>query len=348
MTYKYPLLKICLVILLTLGINQGCDKVTPPVGVTRDAAQQNFINMVAEKYQYPMVVRQVENTLWIYLPIKTSLIEIKASKDGPSKSNQPSEKSSLKFMDTKYDGKNFSIEYDIEKSKNYAQSYGYSSTYAEEFQRMQSNIFAILQRAYFDVGLVPGDHPFLDSKQEKTHSDLVDAHLKTDQPPEFIVLVITDIVNGLEIINTFNFDDFKRVRSNTPSLSQSEYVNRNLSRVEGNREAIDDVEGKHLPFTAVTMGDFIAEQITHRVNFKYTSSSFPPGENAVEEIKISAAQSIGAYKFPQFESINITNLADSTNTSFTKEQILALPQAKEQPEGKIHIINFLSPQNEDR
>lgn len=322
----------------------GCGNPAPFVGLTRDEAQQKFIDLVEEKFQYPIVVRQVENTLWIYLPIKEPLIEIKASKEGPNKSNQPAEKSSLKFIDTQYDGKNFFVEYDVGNSKAYPQSFGYTSAYAEGFQKMQSNIFAVLQRAYFDVGLVPGDVDFFDPAKEKTRTDFVNAHVKTDKPPEFVVLVISDIVKGIEIINTFNFDDFKRIRSHTPSLSQSEYVNRNLSRVEGNQEAVGDTEGRHIPFTPVTLGDFIAQQITHRVNFKYNSSSFPPGENTVDEIKASAAQAIGAYKFSQFESVKITDLNDGTNQSFTKEQILSLPQAKEKPEGKIHVINFSSPE----
>lgn len=343
MTSLKPLQKIQHVVVILIFLT-GCGNPAPIVGRTRDEAEKRFIEIVEEKYQYPMVVRQVENTLWIYLPIKEPLIHIKASKEGPNKVNQASEKLSLKFIDTKYDGKKFLIEYDIGTSENYPQSFGYTSVYGEGFQKIQSNIFGALQRAYFDVGLVPGDVKYFDPKKDKTHTDFVNAHVNTDKPPEFIVLVITDIVNGIEIINTFSFEDFKRIRSHTPTLSQSEYVNRNLSRVEGNQAAVDDLIGRHVPFTPVALGDFIAQQITHRVNFKYNSSSFPPSEDALAEIKSSAAQAIGAYKFSQFESVGITHLKEQTTATFTKDQILSLPKANEKPEGKIHIINFSSPE----
>lgn len=328
-------LSLFLIIFLT-----GCFKTTPPVTNLSDA-HKKFIELTEKETGIKPLLKEVGNTLWIYLPTKKNIIKITAAAQNAPVTNQATESLSVRYVDAYFKENAFHIEYDIGMDKKYGQKFGYSSTYSDEYQSWQRVILYNLQNAYGDIENVPGDVSFVDAQKDATHKELVNAYVKTADAPDFFVFVVADTVNGIEAQTTIYEKDISKILSPMIQLPMEESSTRYIMKLQGDQAIINDEEGKHLEYTAMTLNDFLAQQMVNRINFRYTRSSFSPTSNTMDELLMCAAKTIHYYAFEDFTAIVLHNLDTEATSTFTKEDLQPyIRQIKEEKPPKYQVIKF--------
>ncbi len=295
----------------------GCFKFGTKEPVNLSQAQEKLIQIAKDEFHYDIVTKRVGKTIWVYLPIKYPLVEAKAANENTPNSNQPTESLSLRFIDARFNEKNFEIEYDIATTKTYSKSLGYTSGYSQEYLKAQQNILSAIQRSFLDLDPL---------------------HAK-ESLPQFIVFVIADVVRGIEIVHTVYFDDLKKGLSLIAALSQEEFTKRFVYEVRGDNKIKEDLEGKHIEYREINLSEFLAKQIVQRITYKYQSSAFSPSEDTKKEILKQAADVIDAYNFSDFEGVKITDLNTKTTETIQKP---ALEDLKDK-DGHTIEMNFALP-----
>ena len=298
----------------------GCFKITPPVTSLKEAYQK-FVTLCKEEYSLDVKVRQLNDTVYIYLPIDQVIVDIAAKTmlEPQAEAKATVQTDQLKFIESAFAENAFKIDYAVASTKNYpTKDPGYQTAYGEEFKEKQRNILTSIFRAFGDLGIVPGDVEYKDAGRQEKHKTFVDAHLSVDQPPEFVVLVIADIKKGIEIETIFNFSDLKRTM--VGELLEDEYQKRTLYELRGGQQIIGDMEGKHLDYKEILWPDFIARQIKNRVSLAYQNKMIEPGNNEDNILKI-VAQTIRNYGFKNFSNILLHNLETDAKSSHGREHL---------------------------
>ena len=257
----------------------SCSKVTPPVATPLAEAHQKFVKICQEEHKLDVVVKALEYTVWIYVPLQEGLLQVAATPEGVQKSSAPEERPAVKYLDVTYDNRRFLVTYDILAEKTYAQSQGYRMDYTAAYRKASQNILTAVSRAYFQAA----------------------------DTPQFFVVVISDVKSGVEIENIFYLEDLKRYMT-MESIPQEEFVKRSIYEVKGRKDWIGDTEGRHLAYTEIAMPEFLAKQIATRINFKYQKSSFPPSADTRGEILNIVAQTLQNYQFTDFNYIELHDL----------------------------------------
>ncbi len=270
-------------------------------------AHRQFIDQTEKDLGVTTILKQVDNTLWIYVPFEDDLLALKGTKDGPMMIKEVSETPAIHFLDAKFENNSFVIDYDIGTMRSYPKSFGYASTYSEAFQSVQQGLYMALLGAFDDVR----DDPI---------------HKK----PEFIYMIVADMKTGLEVESLIYFDDLKHMMH-----AQEEFQKRVVSEVRGHEQIIGDTEGKHLVLTPITLPEFLAKQMKHRINFKYTRSTFPPTEDALTEVQMQIKTVLELYEFNNFDNIVINDLAKELSTEVTEDDLENIKM-----EGRLIKINF--------
>ena len=290
---------LTLSLLLILGLSTACSRPTLP-STPASKTQEEFLKICQEEYKMPVQIFQPGSTLWVYLPREENFLDIKASPEGPQSSTDAQETSIIKYLDGNFEDNSFRLAYDIERTKNYLKDYGYSTQYSEQYKADQRNVLTAFYRVFSNSGTEETSQP--------------------DPSPNFLVFLAADIKNGVEIKTIAAAQDIKRVMMD-PSF-QEEYTRRIIIDYPvGNTKIIDDRLGRHLDIHALTWPEFLTKQMLHRIRSKYQQSSFPPSENAQEEILKIAAQTLNAYQFWNFTSLGLNNLADDSYVIFTSEEL---------------------------
>ena len=302
-------------LIISLGIillmTPGCGQTPPLQPVDLSAVNERLINICKKDYNFEPVVKALKNTVWIYVPMKDPMVAIKASEAGPSKSDKREIKLTTKFLESSFVDNKFVIRYDIGMSDSYTKDPGYGLPYTEEYTAMQRNIIAAVGRAYSDVETLPAGRNMLVQAA---------GGQPTDHGPEFAVIVIADVLNGMESRFTVYLPDLLRGMSDQSFFE--EYAKRLAAdEIYGHDIIKGDFTGRHLDVKEMTWGDFLAKQILHRIRFKYTQSDFKPSGDATDEILAAVAQTTSAYSFTDFTSIELNDLADGKKYSFDQKQL---------------------------
>lgn len=264
----------------------GCQpRAVVPIAPTE--AAQKFQSIIDEEFKIPLTTKETGKTFWVYVPVKENFFIYKAAPNMGTNPSTPkaSTKPSLRFVEARFDTQQFIVNYDISLSTNYATDPGYKTDYSDDFKKKQQYIMSALQRAFEGSA----------------------------QPPRFIVMVIADITNGVEMESIIYFDDLLRAMSLVANLPQEEFAKRYVTEFRGNTEIVDNDKGTHLNYRDIAMEEFLSRQIENRVRFKYQQSAFPPSEESRDEILNAAKEALGAYKFTDYKKIEVRNLNLETN-----------------------------------
>jgi len=303
----------------------GCgQRSEPPVRIS--AANEQLVKICKDDYGFEPVVKPLKNTLWVYVPMSEAMIALKASEAGPSKSDKKETKLTVKFLESVFTDGKFVVRYDIGMSDGYTKDPGYGLPYTDEFKTVQREVITAVGRAYADVEVMPDSKKLLmkvagdADNTSPEHQRLAHSYVKTEQVPEFVVIVIADILNGLESRLTVYLPDL--VRGSTDQLFMEEYTKRLVpDEIFGDDKIKMDSDGSHLDIKEMTWGDFLAMQILHRVRFKYTQSDKKPSDDPADEILNAAAQATGAYQFTAFDGVELHDLAEGKHFSFAPGQV---------------------------
>lgn len=282
---------------LSLSVFSGCSK--PPDAPTPPSlseAQEKLLEICNDEYSLNVVLKPLSNTIWIYLPTTEGFFEFKGKKDGPRETAPLAIKKIINFLgvDFKDASKDasFNLQYDISDSRVYTKNPGYASGYTEVFQSKQRNVFTAITRSHYDV----------------------------EEPPDFFIVVIADVKNGIELKSTLYIEDLKR--SMTDQNFAEEYARRVVTEPPtGDTKIIGDLTGDHLNIQEMTWPKFLAKQIKSRMRFKYQQSSFPPSDDAEKEIMKIISETVGAYDFTDFRSIKLHDLNSGEEFIFDRSQL---------------------------
>lgn len=311
-----------LAILLTISLTSvwGCQRLQQPAGMSLSEAHKKFLQICRDEYGLTPVLKPLDNTVWIYIAMKEPILDLKAKDTSPAKSDKATEKQVINYLNGIFEDKTFKLKYDISPAKKYAEDLGYHSIYTEKYQENQRGLFTTITRAYSSVESVPGDVTYLDPARQDKHKALVDAHIKTEKVQDFFFIVISDITKGIEMKTIAYFQDLKK--GTTDYSFYEEYAKRLISKQPiGDPSIIGDKEGKHLKITDLTWPEFLTEQILHRIKFKYQQSSFPPSNDTEKEILKVVHETVSAYSFKDFRSVELNDLATEQTYLFDKKQL---------------------------
>ncbi len=274
-----------------------------------------LIRVCYEENNLDVTVTPFDHTVWIYLPLEENFLETKATSRGPLNSDQPSISPSIKFLNGRFADGQFFLKADIAPSKGYPKDYGYTSQFSEQFKTAQRQILSAISRVYSPLSETPDK----------------------DDVPEFFVLVIADITNGLETKTLLNFEDLKR--AHIDQSFHGEYAKRVISEQPlGNAKIIGDKKGNYIDYKDITWPEFLVKQMVFRVNFKYQRSSFPPSNDTRMELLTIAADTVTAYNFTDFTSVELEDLNAQTTFSTSQEDLTAY--ISEQSQGRLIHIKF--------
>lgn len=281
----------------SLALMAGC---TPKEDApfSRSEAHQKFLDTCREELGFEPVTRMFPNTFWIYVPVE-ELFDFKASPKLPPGFADTPKNFSVEFLEGEFQNGNFVIEYDIVSATKAPKDHGYTTTYAESYNKIQNNILGALSRAFFD----------------------------TDEAPEFVVFIVADVKRGIETRSTFYLGDFRRYMSQT--MPYDEYAKRHLSDTRGDQAIVGDQKGRHVEFREITWPDFLTKQIVNRVRFKYQRSNFAPTGTVEEEILKNVGEAVRAYGFEDFEGIKLINLREKRTYEFHKDDLTVVEPPKE-------------------
>jgi len=301
----------------------GCSQPKPVKTIPLTEAHQKFLQLCKDEYHLDLKLIPFENTVWIYLPLDKTFMELKANPDGPKTSDVPKETRQINFLDGKFEDQTFKITYDISTGRSYSKEYGYGNTYSEEYQNKQRDILTAIQRVYTQT----------DTTNQKPPAQ--------DKVPDFFIIVAADIADGIETQMIVNSQDLKRVL--TDAFFQEEYVKRAIMDYPtGGKDIIGDREGKHLRPYDLSWGEFLAKQIVHRIRTKYERSAFPPiDEDKMEILKI-VKEAVNAYTFTDYTNVELKDLNHGTLTKINQKGLeetvkVDVPEADK---GRLIEINF--------
>ncbi len=281
---------LCLCVLMSA---YGCYKSPEPV-TELTQAHQKLKQLLSEEYNINAVVEYFPNTLYVYVPTDFDIWKMRSSKPDPFINPKSGPTRIINFVETTLKDSQINIQYDIATVNMYPKQLGYKTLFSEEFYKIHSNLLSALSRAYSD--------------------------LDVDQKPiDFVVVMIVDITNGVGLKGLYNLKDIQMVMAN--SLSQDEYVRRSMSDMIGDENFIENWKGKNLNLYDITWPEFISKQIAYRINFKYGRSDFPPTDSDVNEIMAIINDTVNAYNFDDFETIELNDLASGETFLFNKEQL---------------------------
>lgn len=283
---------VTIALFLWTALGAGCAPSRPaPEALPLTEAHQRLITLCRDEFKAAVKIFPLSHTVYVYLPLENSFLDIKATEKKPVTADTPSVRQAIRYLDVSSRENAFHVVYDIGVMKSYPQDLGYASAFSEEYLEQQRNVLTAIHRVYADAA----------------------------DPPDFFVVVITDTVKGLESRTIINSGDLRRAF--TDQFFQEEYVKRVMvENPVGNKEIIGDKEGKYLTLKELTWPDFLARQIAYRIRFLYERSSFPPSEDTLKELTLIIKETIDAYQYAQFEAAHLHNLEN--------DKVLIIPRGE--------------------
>jgi len=276
-----------LVITITLSAFCGCSSDTQP-SFRKENVGQAIRDICKKEYKLYVKTKLVGSTLWIYLPLKDVLVKA----DKPEKYTE-----SFVVEEDKADFKDGSlaVQYLVKSvpPKEKFQEYKYDKTALEKI----NNIWKVLRRVVFSMDR------------------------SKDNEPKFYCLVTADIKNGFEAREFLYYLDMKKVSYDY--ISWTEYMHRAVQETDASAEIIGDREGRHLVYKDMTMENFVAAQIEHRIKMKFQKPEIAKSAEVDREILKIVAYVIKIYGVDNFREANLYNMETMNRTILNRPALMS-------------------------
>ncbi len=232
--------------------------------------------------------RLVGQTLWIYLPVE----DLFTKSDKPQKY---SEKFSVDYSQGEFKEGLLKMEYLVRPipEKEKTQSYKYDKAVLEKV----NNVWKVLRRVIFST-----DH-------------------RKEDSPRFFCMITADIKNGIEIQELFYYLDLKKVSYGL--ISWSEYQHRSIQDTLVSAYIVGDKEGLHIKYRDITMDEFLAKQIAHRIKLKFQKPEVEKNADVDKEIYKIIAHTLKIYNFRDFAAVELNNLLTRDKAVLTKADVFS-------------------------
>ncbi len=252
--------------------------------------QERLKSILKKENGLNSVVKRIGQTLWVYIPLKKTIMGY-GVKEIPKRSKP--KPFTLLYSEGTFANRTFIITYDIVPSTQSGEPQGLSGIYTEDFNTAYRSSFSAIMRAFHE----------------------------SENPPTFLVVVISDILTGIEARYTLTFEDLKKQSLN--ALPQESYVRRVLYESRGHPDIVGDWQGRYLDIRDLSWGEFLARQMEHRIKFAYQLSDFPPEESHKDVIAGICAQTVSDYDFRNFEELRLVDWRDSGEIYFSQQELLS-------------------------
>jgi hypothetical protein len=227
------------------------------VAFDRASAEAKMEEKFKEDLGINPVIRSVDTTLYLYLPVEKNILAIERASDmggGKKKSDKKDDKRDKNFTHTtcSYKDGYFDVGYataELPAEKQFFDNITYNYT-------NQAN--TIIQKVYNLI------------------SDVL-----TERPNHytFFRVVIADVKEGIEMTMTFNELDLRKEYSG--AIPYYEFSRRVVTTVSGNVEVTKDYRGKHLEFKPVELPEFISDLVVQYLKSGEDLKKAPDTETAV-------------------------------------------------------------------
>jgi len=263
----------------------GCSSSTEPT-FYRENIAQGIQDVCKKEYNLGIKAKLFGKTLWVYVPLEN----IFTKKEKPEKFPQRFE---IKEASCDLKDETLMLGYSIVPvpEKELAQDYGYDKKALEKI----NNVWKALRRVLFSM--------------EREH----------ESEPEFCVIVIADIKNGLVTSETFYYPDLKKVSYGF--ISWDEYQHRTLTESYLMPEAIDNLEGSFLNYKEITLREFITGQIAQRIKLKFQRPEVEKSADIDKEVRKVAEHTLRTYNFRDFSALEMYNLMSNNKVMLRRAQI---------------------------
>jgi len=226
-----------------------------------------------EEYKLDVKTKLVGETVWIYLPVEDLIVKT----DKPEKY---SEKFEVEQVKNEFNFDSLRSEYAIKtvpEEEKY-QEYKYNKDVLDKI----NDVWKVLRRVIFSM------------------------ECERAGEPKIFCLVTADIKNGFEMKEVFYYLDLKKVSYDF--ISWGEYQHRAIQETNVSAQIIDDKEGLHVDYKNITLADFIAAQIQHRIKLKFQKPEVDKNVDIDKEIMKIIVYTIKIYDFRDFTTVELINL----------------------------------------
>ncbi len=242
--------------------------------------------MLKNEYKQDATAKLVGATLWVYVPVEDMFERPKAP-----------EKYSTKFLIEKNASvveahtlqSQFQIKAIPEKEKE--QEWVIRRQVSEQI----GNAWKVIRRVIFSM------HP--------AERDAI----------KFLMLVIADIKNGIEIKEMFYYLDLKKVSYSMISIQ--EYQHRIVQDSGVVLGALKDRKGKHLRYREILMPEFISRQIEYRINLKFQKPEVEQNADIDKEVRKIVVETLRIYGIRDITDVQIENLISNERMVLTAQDI---------------------------
>ena len=279
-------LNLFIIAFLTLG----CSSSTTPTYRVSDI-EKSIQDICKNEYRIDISVKLVGETLWLYVPVED--LFVKAEKPEKYTDKYEIAENKAGFIDG-----DFNLQYAIKDVQEKEKTQ--DVTYNKKVMEKTNNVWKALRRAIFSM--------------ERTNSA---------SEPKFFCIVTADIKNGFETKEIFYYLDLKKVSYGF--ISVGEFQHRTIQETNIDPAIIEDREGKHLNYIDITMKDFIAGQISHRIKLKFQKPEIKENADIDKEIEKIVALVIKIYNFKDFKEADLYNSLTKNRIILNRAAILTRP-----------------------
>ena len=281
---------IFLSLVLIIIFFSGCKLRQEEQLYSKGEAERKFIQICKEDCNKDVITRFVGSTLWIYFPYEHDILNFKANRYAQMS------KFTIAFLKGDFNGEEFYFEYYIMPLPKAEENKGYTYGFIEEVSEDFRNLLSVIYRVYFNA----------------------------ENQPEFYIVVMADIVNGVEAVYTIYNEDLKKIYNYV--VGSEETSKRLLQDIRGSLEIIQDRVGRHLTYEDMSLGQFLAKQIVHRIRYKFLTENFAlqggTKEKISEEILKIISYCLGTYEFKDFTRVVLKDLSSEAQTSLSRLSLL--------------------------
>ena len=212
--------------------------------------------------------------------------------------------------------------------------------YLEWFEIAQNN--AILEEGTlkldYSVKAIPEKEKLEEVAYKKSVADAKDKALRTllrvllsskhqkETSPIFFYMVTADIKYGIAIKDLFYYHDLKKISYSL--MSMTEFQHRSIQDTELSAGIIGDKEGNSLEYKNITLGEFIAKQVAHRVKLKFQKPEVEKKADIDKEVLKAVRNTVKAYDFRDFSLVELNNALTQNRIILNQAAVLNGPAEK--------------------
>jgi len=275
----------------------GCSSSTAPTYRIENVAKA-IQDICRDEYKTDLKARLVGSTLWIYMPVENLIV----ISDKPKKDKVVMEKFAIEDNRVGFKDNSLELEYLIKTAPEKERFQPFEYTYNKEVSEKINNVWRALRRVIFSM-----------------------ENLKKGGP-QFFCLVVADIKYGAEIRQLFYYLDFKKV--SYEFISWNEYLHRTISIVEKDTspdQIKGDKDGLYIDYRDISMEEFIALQIKHRIELKFQKPEVDKNADIDKEILKIITYVIKTYNIRDFTDVELVNLFTQNRIILNRAAIWARP-----------------------